>query len=431
MVSITETEINLFGKELPSIDELKKLSEIVNSSEINKIKFEEQLSASRVSPLAAGIALYILGKNAQAVQNLRRAEDCKEKFLYLAYALRQLGNFDEALTWLDKASSKEADSLDVSLEKAATLRQACRFEEAARELENCANFERVSAEYHYQIAKLQQARGLYKEAVSNYKTAVELDPAHFRAVFQLAFASDLRGDEEAAIDYYKQITSTSPVYVSALLNLAVIYEDMCEYDKASECVNRVLQFHPNHQRALLFSKDIESSKTMLYDEEGEKKKSLQDKIFETPITDFELSVRSRNCLHKMNIKTIGDLLRTTEAELLAYKNFGETSLTEIKTMLESKGLQLGMAIEEKLPDSAQADSDILLAEEDLLSKSVDHLELSVRARKCLRDLNLKTLKDLVNTTEAELLGCKNFGVTSLNEIKQRLSAYGLSLRKLG
>ena len=56
-----------------------------------------------------------------------------------------------------------------------------------------------------------------------------------------------------------------------------------------------------------------------------------------PITDFELSVRSRNCLKKMNIRSLGDLLKTTEQELLSYKNFGETSLNEIKALLDAKG----------------------------------------------------------------------------------------------
>ena len=47
----------------------------------------------------------------------------------------------------------------------------------------------------------------------------------------------------------------------------------------------------------------------------------------------------------MNIRTLGDLTRTTEAALLASKNFGETSLAEIKEMMTSKGLRLGMALE--------------------------------------------------------------------------------------
>jgi len=45
-------------------------------------------------------------------------------------------------------------------------------------------------------------------------------------------------------------------------------------------------------------------------------------------------------------------------------------------------------------------------------------------------LGVKTLLDLIGKTEAELLGCKNFGITSLNEVKEKLAKFGLSLRKL-
>ena len=189
-------------------------------------------------------------------------------------------------------------------------------------------------------------KGLYDQALENYKTAIELSPEHQKALFHLAYRCDLAGDEEAAIDYYKQITSTSPVFVSALLNLAVLYEDTCQFEKAALCVDKVIQYHPNHKRAILFKKDIDSSKTMVYDEEKEKKKTIRNQLLETPITDFELSVRSRNCLKKMNIRTVGDLMKITETELLSYKNFGETSLKEIKVILATKNLRLGMALEE-------------------------------------------------------------------------------------
>ena len=68
--------------------------------------------------------------------------------------------------------------------------------------------------------------------------------------------------------------------------------------------------------------------------------------------------------------------------------------------------------------------------EELTGKLVEDMELSVRARRALARLNIQTLGELINKTEAELLGCKNFGVTSLNEIKERLTSYGLGLRKL-
>ena len=71
-----------------------------------------------------------------------------------------------------------------------------------------------------------------------------------------------------------------------------------------------------------------------------------------------------------------------------------------------------------------------LPNEDLLDKPVDDLQLSVRARKCLENLNLRLISELTRKTEAELLGVKNFGLTSLNEIKKALANLGLSLRSL-
>ena len=63
-------------------------------------------------------------------------------------------------------------------------------------------------------------------------------------------------------------------------------------------------------------------------------------------------------------------------------------------------------------------------------KSVADLELSVRSRKALQRLNIVSVGELASRTEAELLGCKNFGQTSLNEIKQQLASLGMALRKL-
>jgi DNA-directed RNA polymerase subunit alpha len=58
------------------------------------------------------------------------------------------------------------------------------------------------------------------------------------------------------------------------------------------------------------------------------------------------------------------------------------------------------------------------------------MELSVRARKALHLLNIGTIGELCMRTEAELMGVKNFGMTSLMEIKEKLAQQGLSLRKL-
>ena len=443
--------IDLFAESAgggPSLEQLRSLADHVQSSERNLLAFDEQLqqklagSSARSGQLVlgVGIGLCILGRYDQAVEKLQKAKDCKEKFVYLGYALRQLGRFNEVIDSFDKSLSHGAEVLSTNLEKAATCRQAGDFEGAHKHLKGCANFQNVSAEYHYQLGRLLEDQGLYDQAVDNYCVALELLPDHQGALFRLAYRANLSGDDEAAIDYYKQLVaggSTGLVRVNSLLNLAVLYEDTGDFDKASECVEAVLQAHPNHPRATLFKKDIDSSKTMFYDEEKEKKKTRKNQILETPISDFELSVRSRNCLKKMKIDTLGDLLRTTEVDLLSYKNFGETSLKEIKAILDVKGLRLGQAIEDAQLASGQgapaAGFETVSApakDEGILNKPVADLQLSVRSRKCLQKLNIRTIGELTQKTDAELLGCKNFGVTSLNEIKRALTNLGLSLRTL-
>jgi DNA-directed RNA polymerase subunit alpha len=63
----------------------------------------------------------------------------------------------------------------------------------------------------------------------------------------------------------------------------------------------------------------------------------------------------------------------------------------------------------------------------MLGKSVEELELSVRANNCLRNANITTIGELVQRTEAELMKTKNFGKKSLQEIKDELARIGLSL----
>lgn len=66
-----------------------------------------------------------------------------------------------------------------------------------------------------------------------------------------------------------------------------------------------------------------------------------------PISELELSVRSSNCLREANIKIIAELVRKGEEEMLAFKNFGKKSLTEIKELLAGMGLTLGMQVDPK------------------------------------------------------------------------------------
>jgi DNA-directed RNA polymerase subunit alpha len=66
-----------------------------------------------------------------------------------------------------------------------------------------------------------------------------------------------------------------------------------------------------------------------------------------PISELELSVRSSNCLREAGIKTIADLVKKTEEDMLSFKNFGKKSLAEIKELLMGMGLTLGMQVDAK------------------------------------------------------------------------------------
>ncbi len=274
--------------------------------------------------------------------------------------------------------------------------------------------------------------GQIETAIDRLDEAHELDHENEEVMFKLAYLLDLRGADQRAIEIYEILADRRPVREGVLLNLSILYEDAGMYDHAEECLDRLLSVNPNHARGRLYQKDVDSSLSMMYDEDSEKRTEKRNALLETPVTDFELSVRARNCLKKMNIRTLGDLLKITEAELLGYKNFGETSLDEIRAMLTNKGLRLGQSLEEQ---QSQARKDLLKTvaanvPEHVLNKNVNELELSVRSRKALQRLGVASVGELATRTEAELLGVKNFGQTSLIEIKQRLTELGLSLRKL-
>ncbi|MFK7760110.1 MAG: DNA-directed RNA polymerase subunit alpha C-terminal domain-containing protein [Phycisphaerales bacterium] len=268
------------------------------------------------------------------------------------------------------------------------------------------------------------------EGISVMRSALAADPSNLEIAFKLAFQLDLSGDEDEALSLYERVCEHSPAPINALMNLAVLYEDQGDYVRSERCLRQILDTNPNHARARLFMTDVIASKGMMIEEENERDVMKRRALLDTPVTDFELTVRARTCLKKMNIRTLGDLIRINESELMSYKNFGESSLDEIKRMLSIKGLKLGQGHEdahrvarrqilEKLKGSGK---------EQLLGKPVSELQLTVRARKALQMLNIQSIGDLCSHTEAELMGVKNFGSTSLVEVHERLTNYGLSLR---
>ena len=384
-----------------------------------------------VAALKIGMLRHLLCRFGSALKALADATDNRDRHYLQALCYKSLMRFDKAAEEFERAETKGWEKSEIQLQLIEAQALGTQVEQAAKTLSRIEGKLSDNADVAYLRGLLAELDGRKEQAVEAYEQARALQPGHPAATFRLAYFWDLHGEENEAVELYRECVAGEPIHAAALLNLAALYEDVGEYDQAIFCLQRILAANPHHARAQLFLKDAEACKTMYYDEDKAKLIARRNAVLDIPVTDFELSVRARNCLKKMNIRCLGDLIRTTEADLLSYKNFGETSSKEIKDMLASKGLRLGQALEEE-SEYAQVDSQERpsLADSGVLGTPLEQVELSVRSRKAIESLGVKTLGDLASKTEAELLACRNFGQTSLNEIRQRLTDYGLRLREM-
>ncbi|MFN0244062.1 MAG: DNA-directed RNA polymerase subunit alpha C-terminal domain-containing protein [Planctomycetota bacterium] len=287
----------------------------------------------------------------------------------------------------------------------------------------------ASAEGQYLAGRAREIDHDFNAAVEHYQQARDLDPAHRANLFRLGYVAEHAGDDEVGLEAYETLARMLPIDRNVLINLGVLYEDRGRHDDAAACYDVASRNQPTDARLRRFLADAVSGIHMYYDEDMERKEDRLNQILRIPITDFELSVRARNCLNKMNILTLGDLVKQTEAELLSYKNFGETSLTEIKEILGSKGLRLGMAREEAVASiEAQRRRYAVGENAEMLNKAVTELELSIRARRAVESMGCITVGDILQHSEEELLAMPNFGATSLQELRQKLATLGLKLR---
>ena len=432
---------------------------------------------------AAGITSYLLGEHEAAVDHLSGVSGDGLADYHRAQALQSLQRWDEATEALDAAAASGYDAVQCELEKAGVVRQAGDFEKADELLTAVSRKAATRAEYSYQKGCVMAARGDTLGAVEYFERACDMDARHSKAMFRLAGLMDLLGEDREAINLYEQSLSKPPLFLGALMNLGLLYEDAENYPAAAYCFRRVLQVYPNHERAQLFLKDVAAATNMYYDEEAMRRQRELEQQMRIPITDFELTARARNGLERAGIVTLGDLCRTSEQELMAAKNFGDTSLGEVQEILEDRGLRVGMLVDDGLdggfhlggsgpppvqggyaappsyggqpayggapagqPASPLANvtpvgppgggasktpffnEDISPAERAKFERPVSDLNLSVRARKCLTRLGIVTMGELVSRTPDELMSVRNFGVTSLNEIRAKLVDFDLKLR---
>jgi DNA-directed RNA polymerase alpha subunit len=176
--------------------------------------------------------------------------------------------------------------------------------------------------------------------------------------------------------------------------------------------------------------------------------------------ELELSVRTANAIGDLGATTVGELVRFTDEEMLETRCFGETTLKEVKEKLAQIGLWLGMKPDEmrgrpglhaRLVTRGKSGATQPISEaehegaccghcedasrkareriewERKLQLSIAELELSVRATNSLESEGITTVKDLVIRSDEELLEVRNFGETTLKEVKARLADLGLRL----
>lgn len=374
----------------------------------------------------AGINRYLLGQESRALDLLTGQKGELPAYVRARIYLGR-GDCQRALQEIQPILEKRPNCLLAHVVRA----------DAAAQMGDAAAVEKESKDIQKQFADsphspyvqglLKELEGDYVAAVRLWQQALELDAGHPGALFRLAYHESLRGDTETAIDFYERLCNQKPAPLGALLNLGILFEDDEDYQLAQNCFQRILDFDPAHPRARLYLSDVSASASQFYDEEKKRNEDKHAAVLGIPVTDFELSVRSRNCLANMNVRTLGDLISLSEQELLAFKNFGETSLTEIKQILMQKGLKLGMIAPK--PDSIVGIRPLEgIDKTNAVHKPVAELDLSVRSRRALDTLGVRSLGELANLSEQQLLTCKNFGQTSLMEIKKKLEAYGLSLR---
>lgn len=387
------------------------------------LKKEHDGSKSKDLTLLLGICEWIVGRVNESAALLKEVKSRKIGSYYLGKCFMELGAYDLALECFERARKADTEEFDIDMDVVEAKRKRGDVESALKDIKAYAQLYGNKAELYYQWGRCLDAMGEYQESFTKYEQSLQIDPNHARSLFQQAFNYDMDGEDEKAIDYYERCTKINPTFKNAYINLGILYEDNGEYDDAAYCFETILDAEPTHPRALLFFKDAKSSLAMYYDEEISKRQGKDSEVLGIPISDFELSVRSKNCLEKMNIRTLRDLTKITESDLLSFKNFGETSLNEIKAILSQKGLRLGQALE----GDTEAETEFLdKGTHPEIVESIIDVGFSTRCRNILVKAGIETIDDLADKTEEELAA---LGVTEeyLEEIKEILTRRDLTL----
>ena len=167
-------------------------------------------------------------------------------------------------------------------------------------------------------------------------------------------SADKNFDEDLGIGFIPIDSVHSPVRKCNYTVEAARLGQITDYDKLTlevwtngsvppaDAIGLAAKLLKDHMNIFInFEEELESLTSS-----DDRKPEIHNENLNRSVEELELSVRSYNCLKNANIQTIGELVQKTEAEMLKTKNFGRKSLNEIKEILATMGLSLGMKIDE-------------------------------------------------------------------------------------
>ncbi len=374
-----------------------------------------------------GAFLWAMGQDEEAEKLLNHRRHVPLACFLVGHIRLARGGVREAADIFEQSAASAPDPTVDLASRGECLHRLGRAKEAAEVAAKAAKKAPGAPEVLYLQGLLAEDEGDQQKALDLYEQALAADPELPGANFRSAWILDLRGYEEEAAERYKRVAGESSLFTNALTNLGLLHDENNRFEAAIACFEQALKLAPTNERIRLYLSDAVASTEMYYDEAQEKEQERMEMLLRTPLNDFELSVRSRNCLARLGVKNLGDLTRHTEDDLLAHKNFGETSLQEIKDLLAAKALYLGLGRDEERRRRQRArlgpGSD-----NPLLNRPIADLGLSVRGRSCMQRLGIVSIGDLVGHSEKELLSVKNFGQTSLRELRVKLTEHNLGLK---
>jgi DNA-directed RNA polymerase subunit alpha len=378
-----------------------------------------------------GVVCWMLGRIDEAIRYLGDGSSNVENNYFLGLCYLEKNCNEKADKLLKEAHKETPNSAVIFGSYIESLIRTGQLEEVENLLEKAGKKFGDEPMLAYYKGLYWETLGDYEKAEEEFHSALDMDSEYAPAIFRLAYRYDLKGQDEEAIDLYERLRQIKSLHSNVLINLGLLYEDNGEYLKAIECYNTVLDIMPTHPRANLYLKDAKSSLHMYYDDAFRRKETELKRLLAQPLSEFQIPTRARNCLESLNIKTLGDLVKKTEGELLENEHLGTKTLADIKDLLARRRLSLStenkrVTLESLLRSYISTEQ---TSQTDLLNKPIFEIDWSARVRSSLTRLKIYILGDLTNKTENDFLDLPNVGQTSLDEIKRRLEQFGLSLKQ--